>query len=483
MAIQCRQCGRSNADGTQFCANPQCGAFLGWDGEPVATATWPQVPGAAGSATPATPGAGPVPGQHAAVVLELSDPILSVEPGQTASTTATVHNGGTRVEQFVVSVSGPAAPWATVEPADLSVFPGQQARCAVRFTPPRVGATAAGRAWFSVRAASTVHPGLLAAADGALDIQPFREVSAVLVPQSTAGRLRTVHRVEVTNAGNVVEPVRLQASDRDGRVRFGGPAGEVPIPPGLSTVDMPVRPPVRMVGRVRSHPFQVTVAPRPPLTPVRLDGERQSLALMPRWVPVVAAVLVLLAGVGFGAARVVPPLLRTSGGASPSPTAERTTSTPTSTPTATPTSTPSPTGSPSPSLSPTGSPSSSPSATLVLYRQGLLTIPQTYLADLDEIAVTSADADIWFEAVTATERYITPWRGGGSIAKLTQTDNAPSRCASAAFGTGRLPIAGLATGDVVCVRTNRGRLAVLTVRAPVGPSPGSLALAVQTFDR
>ena len=212
----------------------------------------------------------------------------------------TIHNGGSQVEQFVITVAGPTSRWAVVEPAALTVYPGEDARCLVRFVPPRGPEPPAGRARFTVRAASTVHPGLVAGADGVLVISPYREVTAALVPEQTSGRGRTVHRVEVTNAGNIIERVQVQVQpkDQDGRVSFDAPRGDLPAAPGRSVLHIGVRPKLRLVGRPRWHPFQVIVIARPPVSPVRLDGGRQARALIPRWAAVLIGVLVLLLCLG-----------------------------------------------------------------------------------------------------------------------------------------------------------------------------------------
>jgi hypothetical protein len=278
MAIVCRQCGRHNTDGSRFCANPACGAYLDWDGQPGLDTQLDT--------------------QTAAASLALSDIALAAVPGETASTTATVHNGGSQVEQFTVAVIGPAAGWAVVEPPTLTVYPGERSRCTVRFTPPRAPDTAPGRAWFTVRATSILHPGLSAGGNGTLAVGTFRDLAATLNPQGTNGRWRTVHTVELTNAGNVVEPVRVQATDPAGRLRFAVPAGEMPLAPGTHRVDVPVRPPLRLVGQPQAYPFQVLVTARPPTPPIRLDGRREGIPLVAGWVPklgVAAAALAVAA--------------------------------------------------------------------------------------------------------------------------------------------------------------------------------------------
>ncbi|MEV6524716.1 zinc ribbon domain-containing protein [Longispora sp. NPDC051575] len=345
MALECRQCGQANPDGAEFCSAPSCGAYLRWDGpagQPVRQPT---------TAVPVVS-----PGDRAGASLVLADRHAAVEPGETTAVTLSVHNGGTRVEQFTLAVLGPAAAWATVEPPTLSVYPGDRAEATVRFAPPRGSASPAGRASFRVQAASTVHPGLVATADGTLDVGVYRELGAVLVPQNTSGRGRTRHRLELTNTGNVVEPVRITASDPDGRLRFGVPAGDVAVPPGGTAVPLTVTAPWRFVGAPRPHRFTVQITPRPPAPPVRLDGGREAVALFTRSVPILVGVLVLLAGIGFGAAKVAPLLTSQPSGPTPTPVATAASPVPSVSP-------PSPSSTPSPSASRSPSPSPSPSAT------------------------------------------------------------------------------------------------------------------------
>src|SRR6266508_3754647 len=102
MSVTCRECGRRNADGAQFCANRDCGAYLGWAGEHTVSQPDPH----------GTP-------QRVGIRIELSDASLALAPGDAGTITLTLHNTGTLVEGVAVTVVGPAAPWSTVEPAQL----------------------------------------------------------------------------------------------------------------------------------------------------------------------------------------------------------------------------------------------------------------------------------------------------------------------------------------------------------------------------
>lgn len=300
MAIVCRKCGHRNPEGTQFCTRPGCGEYLDWG---------TQVRTGAVSGTAAVPVG--MYTQKSAASIRLSTSDLTVVPGAAVTATATVHNGGTQIEEFTVSVAGQAAAWATVDPPTMRVFPGAEGECVVRFAPPRHSSSVAGKAAFSVTASSSVHRSLVASAQGTLEVGVFRELRASLAPLQTRGRGRTVHTVEVANDGNTTEAVKLTATDPAAAVRFVVPPADVAIRPGSMTIPVPVTPPRQWFGRPRHHQFQVTVtaanrlvpvsghATPPPATPpaVRLDGTRESVPLIPAWVTRLAALLLVI-GVG-----------------------------------------------------------------------------------------------------------------------------------------------------------------------------------------
>jgi hypothetical protein len=118
----------------------------------------------------------------------------------------------------------------------------------------------------------------------------------------------------------------------------------------------------------------------------------------------------------------------------------------------------------------------------VTHSTGLLDIPQTWPADLDEGVVGAGTAsDIWFEAVTAAERYVTP-RNGATMAKVGTTAVGRSDCAAAPLSASRIHVNDLPEGTYVCVRTNQGRYSEFRVNAPIGPSPGTLKIGYTTWE-
>ncbi|NLT53256.1 MAG: PKD domain-containing protein [Actinomycetales bacterium] len=109
-----------------------------------------------------------------------------------------------------------------------------------------------------------------------------------------------------------------------------------------------------------------------------------------------------------------------------------------------------------------------------VFAEGRLEIDQTWTADLDP----GSGRDIWFEAQTETERYLTTL-GGASGAVVGGSDY--NTCLDASLSAGRISMDDLSVGSRVCVLTGAGRYAVVTVVTMPGPSPGVLVLDYRTW--
>lgn len=475
MPITCQQCGRQNPDGATFCVNRECGAYLDWESQRLRR---PAPDPVAGPRPPGPPDPRADAGeQRAGARIAVAERNLAVEPGGTITTTVTVHNSGTRVENFRLVVQGPVASWATLEPASVSVYPGSEAKSTLRFAPPRSAAAQAGQAWYTVQAMSTVHPGLVENVNGMLEVAPFRGLDAELTPRTTRGRFGTVHTVRVTNQGNVVEPVTVSASDPESLLRFDLPAGEIRIRPGVQQIGLLVRAPLRLTGQPRTYPFQAVVTPRPPLPPLRLDGSRETVVLAPFWVLITAAAVLLIAVLS----PFVPRLLSVVGGEpsqiqqpavlpqAPGATTEEQRAAPAEQRTTAP---PAPTrDQPAPPQPPS------------VHAQGELEIPVTHRADLDEGTVTDEEgderADLLFGGDTEAERFIGPVNG----ARLAPAGaGAPSfqQCANARLADDPVPIEAL-TSPFLCVRTSEDRVSVVRIDGLSGSDSDTLNITFATL--
>jgi len=107
-------------------------------------------------------------------------------------------------------------------------------------------------------------------------------------------------------------------------------------------------------------------------------------------------------------------------------------------------------------------------------------VPQTWQLDVDTGTFSGTTRDLWFRAVTATERYFEPVNGAG-IVHMGAVPPGFAGCSSAPFSASRIAVAAVPAGNFLCLRTAGGRFTELQLMSPIGPSPGTMRLHVRTF--
>lgn len=248
------------------------------------------------------------------VSASLDESSVTVEPGGEAELPVQVLNSGDTVEEFRFEVVGPCAAWTTVEPERLSLYPGASGTATLRLRPPRSPQVAPGETPLGLRVIPTSDAGGAVVPERTIDVLPFTEITAELVPRSTHSPWRGKHKVAVDSRGNTPVTVILAAQEGSERTRVVIEPTELTIPPGQAKfADLEVRPAHWLWrGTPVNHPFQVVVAPKPepdqaPYAPVVVDGSYEQKAILPSWLPraLIAAVLLLglLAGLWFALLR------------------------------------------------------------------------------------------------------------------------------------------------------------------------------------
>ena len=226
----------------------------------------------------------------AGVTVSISPTECNVAPGESASCEILVRNTGTVVDQFTLQVEGDAAVWAVVEPPALNLYPGSEPGVStLRFFPPRSPQTASGPARFALRATSREDPSVSATARGVLNVAPYYDLAAELMPQTSQGRRRAEHRFLVNNQGNTRMRAAVNATDPDNLLRFNVTPSTLSADPGTdASATLQVRPQKLMyLGNTLVRPFEVTgVSEGAPA--LRAQGQFQQVAFIPRWVPRVA---------------------------------------------------------------------------------------------------------------------------------------------------------------------------------------------------
>ncbi len=228
----------------------------------------------------------------------LSESALEVEPGTPVTVGVTVRNTGTVVDAFKVEPLGEPAPWATVNPPTLSLFPGAEGMVWVTFTPPRLPSTVAGPQPFALKVWSNEDPEGTVVEEGVLAVGTFRDTSVEILPRTShaRGRKPGKHELAIDNRGNTRLNASLTALDKDALLRFALLPPALVVEPGTAGL---VRLEVRAKkpfwrGQAKTRPFQVFVEPDddPPLA---VEGTFLNEPRIPAWLPrLLLALLALL---------------------------------------------------------------------------------------------------------------------------------------------------------------------------------------------
>lgn len=226
----------------------------------------------------------------------LSDAALTVEPGQEQRVTVRVRNTGSIVDELMVDVLGDAAGWATVEPPVVRCFPGGEETAQVVFRPPRVATSRPGPTPFAVRVFSREDPEGSTVQEGVIEVAPYDDLGAELVPRTMRGRRKATFELAVDNRGNQVSNAQVSARDPDGLLEFDLRPDTIVAEPGTATFGKIVARPKKSFwrGPPKTLPFQVTVA-EPGQPPVYCDGAMLQEARLPKWLLPALAVLAALA--------------------------------------------------------------------------------------------------------------------------------------------------------------------------------------------
>lgn len=206
-----------------------------------------------------------------------------------------IRNDGDIVEGYRFEVLGVPSAWATIEPAEITgLFPGAETTATIAFHPPRSASVPAGELPYGVRVIPTEHPDQAVIPEGVVEVLPFLETTAELVPRTTRGRRGAVHRVAIDNRGNVPISVDLDGLDANGLLTVVPNPNRITVDPGHAAfADVRVRPMSSIWrGPSATHPFTVAVRTEETST-VTLDGTHLQEALLPKWLP--KALLALLA--------------------------------------------------------------------------------------------------------------------------------------------------------------------------------------------
>jgi hypothetical protein len=214
----------------------------------------------------------------------LTAPSISVVPGGEATLEVRLRNTGTVVDEFSLSILGDAAGWASVEPPTISLFPGAEETARITFRPPRSPQVPAGPMPFGLHARSKEDAAGSSVEEGVVEVGPFLEPFAELIPRTSRGSRSAGHDLAVDNRGNIRLNAEVEAADADRLLGFDVKPPGIVVEPGMAGFAKVRVKPTKLFwrGTPKTLPFQVVVRPEGGV-PVTLDGALLQEAVLPPW--------------------------------------------------------------------------------------------------------------------------------------------------------------------------------------------------------
>nr|WP_042177844.1 hypothetical protein [Kibdelosporangium sp. MJ126-NF4] len=230
------------------------------------------------------------------VLVTLDDSPTTVLPGSEASRALVVHNTGALVAQYTLEVLGDGRNWISVQPRSINLLPNGRATAQVTFAPPRSWEISARPVPFAVRVRER-DTDLSVVSEGTIEVEPFRELAAELVPTQRRARRRGRYRLAVDNTGNTTSVVAVHAADPDDALQLTTRPDVIRAEPGTTTIVGITAAPRRrfLRGATKTLPFQAVLTTDTE-EPVSTDGVLLQDQLLPASLLKAAALLVIAAG-------------------------------------------------------------------------------------------------------------------------------------------------------------------------------------------
>ncbi len=220
----------------------------------------------------------------------------TVDPGDRTTVRLRVRNTGDVVDEYRFEPVGGIAPWTTVEPQTLRLYPGTTGTVELTFAPPRTPDATAGPNPYAVRITPTEHPEATTVPEGNLTITPFSEIRAELVPPTVKGRFRGRPKLAIDNIGNTKLTASISGSDNGDHLSYDIHPGSIQVEPGRAVfVDTRLKPrQIIWFGSKEQRPYQLAVQ-RSGTTPTDIDGTFVQRGFLPGWLATFLGIFLALA--------------------------------------------------------------------------------------------------------------------------------------------------------------------------------------------
>ncbi|MFJ1914798.1 hypothetical protein ACIOGX_23045 [Streptomyces sp. NPDC088147] len=220
----------------------------------------------------------------------------TVDPGSSTTVRLRLRNTGDVVDEYRFEAVGDVAPYVTVDPPSIRLFPGTTGIVELNFAPPRTPDATAGPHPYGVRILPTEHPEATTVAEGNVTFTTFTEVRAELVPETVKGRFRGRPKLAVDNLGNTLLTASIGGGDKSSDdLSYEIVPSNVQIEPGRAAfVDATLKPrQITWVGQKQERPYELSLR-RSGFTPVAVSGTYVQRSLLPLWMMTTLSLLLAL---------------------------------------------------------------------------------------------------------------------------------------------------------------------------------------------
>ena len=219
-----------------------------------------------------------------------------MDAGGTATVRLRLRNTADVVDEYRFVPVGEIAPYVTVEPPTIRLYPGTTGTVQLTFAPPRTPDATAGPNPYAVQIIPTEHPEATTVPEGNLTITPFTEMRAELVPHTVKGRFRGRPKLAIDNFGNTTLTASVTGNDNGDQLSYEIHPANVQIEPGRAAFVTATLKPRRLIwfGHKQQRPYRLAVR-RSGSAPVDVDGTYVQRGFLPRWLATLLTLLCTLA--------------------------------------------------------------------------------------------------------------------------------------------------------------------------------------------
>lgn len=220
---------------------------------------------------------------------------LTITPGQPASARVNLTNLGVLVDWLTVTVEGVPPQWVRGPAGEVQLNPGTQETVDLGINVARSPENRAQDYPVVIRARSREKPGESGTAQARWTVLPFTENSLRVEPRRASGRGRAQYALAVVNHGNVPAEHVFSGEDDEQKMAYEFRQERLALEPGKEVrVPFAVAGQRRLFGKDQSQRFQIHSQVKGK-TGLSSNAEFVNKALIPTWLLTVAGVLLALA--------------------------------------------------------------------------------------------------------------------------------------------------------------------------------------------